>query len=46
MSKAVCTLCTIGLFLIVLAFPESAQATTIQFTATDLNDALGPGGDL
>ena len=46
MSKAVCTLCAIGLCLIVLAFPGSAQATTIQFTATDLNDALGPGGDL
>jgi hypothetical protein len=46
MSKTVCTLCALGLFLIFLAFPGSAQATTIQFTATDLSDALGPGGDL
>jgi hypothetical protein len=29
-----------------LAFPGGSQATTIQFTATDLNDAPGPGGDL
>ena len=46
MSQSVCALCAVGLFLILLAFPGSTQATTIQFTATDLNDALGPGGDL
>ena len=46
LSKAVCALCAIGLFLTLLAFPGGTQATTIQFTATDLNDASGPGGDL
>ena len=43
MSKAVCALCAVGLFLIVFALPGSSQATTIQFTATDLDDALGQG---
>ena len=46
MSQSVCALCAVGLFLILLASPGSTQATTIQFTATDLNDTLGPGGDL
>lgn len=46
MSQSVCALCAVGLFLILLASPGSTQTTTIQFTATDLNDTLGPGGDL
>ena len=46
MSQSVCALWAVGLFLILLASPGSTQATTIQFTATDLNDTLGPGGDL
>jgi hypothetical protein len=45
-SQSVCALCAVGLFLILLASPGSTQATTIRFTATDLNDTLGPGGDL
>jgi hypothetical protein len=46
MSKVALGLLTAGFFLVLLFFPGSTQATIIQFTETDLNDALGPGGDL
>jgi len=39
-------LLVVGLCCMLLAPPGNAWATTILFTATDLPDALGPGGDL
>ena len=45
MSRVALGLLTAGFFLMFLAVPGRAQATTIQFTATDVPDALGSGGD-
>lgn len=46
MSKVACALYALGLWCVFLVSPCWTSATTIEFTATDLDDTLGPGGDL
>ena len=46
MKKALLALFMAGLRGSLLGTPGIVAATAVLFTATDLDDALGPGGDL